>query len=244
MKRQSFAQEGRGGGGTEFRQGLRIENGTANRLLSLIILWNVKASARSAGVGNLNSDEDSEARTVIRIFNDLMKRKSFRASRGMEGKLNSDEDYFRERYNESSSFSNDLMKIKNFRASRGRGEPEFRRGLRVENCTANRLLSLITLWNLKASALRAGRGGGPEFGRGLRVENCTTNRLLSNDLMKRKSFRASRGRRGGGGNWIQTRIKSRERYNESSSFSHDLWNLKASALRAGGGGGDLNSDED
>ena len=171
MKRQSFAQEGRGGG-TEFRQGLRIENGTANRLLSLIILWNVKASARSAGLGNLNS----EARTVIRIFNDLMKHKSFRASRRMEGKLNSDEDYFRERYNKSSSFSNDLMKIKKLQrfARQGGGEPEFRRGLRVENCTANRLLSLITLWNLKALALRAGRGGGrPEFGRGLRVENGT-----------------------------------------------------------------------
>ena len=73
-------------------------------------------------MGNLNSDEDSEARTVIRIFNDLMKRKSFRALRGMEGKLNSDEDYFRERYNESSSFSNDLMKIIKLRAGRGVGD--------------------------------------------------------------------------------------------------------------------------
>ena len=72
-----------------------------------------------------------------------MKRKSFRASRGMEGELNSDEAYFRERYDESSSFSNDLMKIKSFLASRERGEPESRRGLRVENCTTNRLLSLI-----------------------------------------------------------------------------------------------------
>ena len=41
--------------------------------------------------------------------------------------------------------------------------------------------------------------------------------------MKRQSFRASRGS-GGGGNWIQTRIKSRERYNdnESSSFFNNL----------------------
>ena len=90
------------------------------------------------GGGDLNSDEVSEARTVMRIFNDLMKRKSFRASRGMKGKLNSEEDYFRERYNESSSFSNDVMKIKNFRALRGRGEPEFRRGLRVESSPKNR----------------------------------------------------------------------------------------------------------
>ena len=44
-----------------------------------------QASALRAGGGNLNSDKDSEARTVIRIFNDLIKRKSFRASRGMEG---------------------------------------------------------------------------------------------------------------------------------------------------------------
>ena len=66
-----------------------------------------------------------------------MKRNSFRASRGVEGELNSDEDYFRERYNESSSFSNDLMKIKSFRASRERREPEFRRGFRGENGNTN-----------------------------------------------------------------------------------------------------------
>ena len=77
--------------------------------------------------------------------NDLMKRKSFRALRG-RGKLYSDEDYFRERYNESSCFSNNLMKCQSFRASRARmggGKTEFRRGLRVENGTTNRLLSLM-----------------------------------------------------------------------------------------------------
>ena len=53
--------------------------------------------------------------------NDLMKRKSFRASRGRGGGgLNSDEDYFRERYNESSSFSNNLMKLQSFGALRRR----------------------------------------------------------------------------------------------------------------------------
>ena len=44
---------------------------------------NIKASARSAGWGggggNLNSDEDSEARTVIQIFNDLMLPSALRA---------------------------------------------------------------------------------------------------------------------------------------------------------------------
>ena len=52
--------------------------------------------------------------------------------------------------------------------------------------------------------------------------------------MKRQNFRASSGR----GSWIQTRITSRERYNESSSFSNNLWNVKA---REGGG---LGSDKD
>ena len=49
----------------------------------------------------------------------------------------------RQGHNESSSFSNDLMKRQSFRASRGRGGTEFRQGLRVENGTSNRLLSLI-----------------------------------------------------------------------------------------------------
>ena len=40
-------------------------------------------------------------------------------------------DNFRERYDESSSFSYDLMKRKSFRASRGRGEKEIRRRLKV-----------------------------------------------------------------------------------------------------------------
>ena len=56
--------------------------------------------------------------------------------------------------------------------------------------------------------------------------------------MKRKSFRASRGKGGGGGgDWIQTRIKSRERYNESCSFSNDLMkgkSFRASRERGGG----------
>ena len=52
-----------------------------------------QASALRAEGGNLDSDKDSEARTVIRIFNDLRKIKSFRASRGRGGgDLNSDED--------------------------------------------------------------------------------------------------------------------------------------------------------
>ena len=75
MKLKASALRAGGGRGNEFRQGLRVENGTTNRLLSLMI---------------------------------LMKLKSFRASRGRGGKLNSDENYFRERYNESSSFSNDF----------------------------------------------------------------------------------------------------------------------------------------
>ena len=38
MKRQSFRASGGGGeGATEFRLGLRVENGTTNRLPSLII---------------------------------------------------------------------------------------------------------------------------------------------------------------------------------------------------------------
>ena len=66
--------------------------------------------------------------------------------------------------------------------------------------------------------------------------------------MKRKSFRASRGKGGGGGGGTEFRrgFKSRERYNESCSFSNDL--MKGKSFRAsherGGGGGNLNSDED
>ena len=72
-------------------------------------------------------------------------------ARGLgRGELNSDENYKESRtvgYNESSSFSNDLMYCKSFRASRaqmgGGGGTEFRRGLKVENGTTNRLLSLM-----------------------------------------------------------------------------------------------------
>ena len=127
------------------------------------------------------------------------------------------------------------MKFKSFRASRGEGgEPEFRRGLRVENCTTNRLLSLMIEWNVKASALRAGGGGRTWIQTRIKSrELYNESSSFSNDLMTRKSsFRALRGR-GGGIILIQTRIKSRKRYNESSSFSNDLWNLKSSALRAG-----------
>ena len=47
-----------------------------------------------------------------------MKGKSFR---GRGGELKSDEDYFLQQYNESSSFSNDLMKQKRLRGSGGGG---------------------------------------------------------------------------------------------------------------------------
>ena len=60
--------------------------------------------------------------------------------------------------------------------------------------------------------------------------------------MKIESFRASHGR-GGGGNWIQTRIDRRERYNESPYFFNSLMKRKsfrASRVRRE----NLNSDED
>ena len=98
------------------------------------------------GRGELNLDEDyfrERYNESSSFSNDLMKRKSYRAWRG-RGKLNADEDYFREQYNELSSFSNNLMKRRSFRASRWRGGgTEFRQGLRVENGTTNRLLSLM-----------------------------------------------------------------------------------------------------
>ena len=71
---------------------------------------------------------------------------------------------------------------------------------------------------------------------------------FSNNLMKRQSFRASLERGGGGGNGIQTRIKSRERFNgtmkmnESSSFSINL--MKSESFRASRGRRELNSDKD
>ena len=81
----------------------------------------------------------------------------------------------------------------------GGGGNEFRQGLRVENSTTNRLLSLMILMKLKSFSASRGRGE-PEFRRGFIVENCTTNRpFFSNGLMNRKSFRALRGS-GGGGN--------------------------------------------
>ena len=151
-------------------------------------------------------------------------------------------------YNESSSFSNDLMKRKSFRASRGRegggkGKTEFRWGLKVENGTTNRLLSLMISWNVKASALRAGGGGGDWIRRGLRVENGTTNRLLS--LMISWNVKASSLRAGGGGGTEFRRGLRVENGTTNRLLSLMIsWNVKASALRAGGGGGELNSDED
>ena len=71
------------------------------------------------------------------------------------------------------------MKCQKFRASRGRGKTEFRQGLRVENGTANRLLSLMVLIKRQKLPGFAREGGGTEFRRGLRVENGTANRLLS-----------------------------------------------------------------
>ena len=47
-----------------------------------------------------------------------------------------------------------------------------------------------------------------------------------------------------GGTWIQTRIKSRELYNESSSFSNDLMTRKSFRALRGRGGDNFNSDED
>ena len=124
------------------------------------------------------------------------------------------------------------MKLKSFRASRGRGEPEFRRGLRVENSTTNRLLSLMIWWLVKASALCAGGGDNfnsdEDYFRKLYNESSS----FSNDSWNLKSSRFARD----GGTWIQTGIKSRELYNESSSFSNDLKKRKSfRALRGWGG---------
>ena len=65
MKGQSFRALCAGGEETEFREGLIVENGTTNHLLSLIISLNykrsklkVKASALRAGGGKLNSDKE------------------------------------------------------------------------------------------------------------------------------------------------------------------------------------------
>ena len=94
------------------------------------------------------------------------------------------------------------MKRQSFRASHGKGgETEFRQGLRVENGTTN-LLSLIISLNYERSKV-------PRFARE-------------------------------GENWIQTRNKSREWYNESSSFSKKFMKHQsfcASRVMGGGGGG-------
>ena len=55
--------------------------------------------------------------------------------------------------------------------------------------------------------------------------------------MKRQNFRASPG----GVNRIQTKIKSRARFNKSSTFSNNL--MKRQNFRAGGGGGGIHSDK-
>ena len=55
------------------------------------------------------------------------------------------------------------MKLKSLRASRGKGggggRREFGRGLRVENCTTNRVLS-NGLMKRKSFRAKRGRGGG------------------------------------------------------------------------------------
>ena len=127
-----------------------------------------------------------------------MKRQNLRASRGRGGGGNLIQTRIKSRewYNELSSFSsfNETSKL---RASRGRGRvTKLRQGIRVENGTTNRLLSLALM---KRQSFRASRRRGreTEFRQGIRIVNGTTNRLLSLALMKRQSFRASRGRGGG-----------------------------------------------
>ena len=166
MKRQSFAWEG---GGTEFRQGLWVEKGTMNRLLSKLARegdWiQIRIKSRE-----IRYNESS-------LFsNILMKRQSFAwegggtefrqglwVEKGTTNRLLSKLRFTREgdwiqiriksreiRYNESSLFSNILMKRQSF-AWEG-GGTEFRQGLWVEKGTTNRLLS-----NFRASR---GKGGG------------------------------------------------------------------------------------
>ena len=75
---------------------------------------------------------------------------------------------------------------------------------------------------MKRKSFRASRGMEGELNSDEDIiENGTRNCLLS--LMIKCKLKASALREGGGGGtWIQTRIKSRELYNESSSFSKDF----------------------
>ena len=145
MKRQKF-RASRSRERTEFRQGLRVENGTANRLLSLMVLMKLKSfrALRGRGGDEFTQGLRVENGTANRLLLSLMvliNLKSFRASRGRgEG------DEFRQKLRvekESSSFSHNLMKRQKFRASLDRGTTEFRRGLRVEKGNTNRLVSLM-----------------------------------------------------------------------------------------------------
>ena len=76
---------------------------------------------------------------------------------------------------------------------------------------------------MKRESFRASRG---------MVENEIQTRIKSNNLLKRQNCFA----REGGGDWIQTRNKSRERYNGSSSFSNN-W-MKCQSFRASRGRGE------
>ena len=58
------------------------------------------------------------------------------------------------------------MKGQSFRALRGREETEFRQGLRVENGTTNRLLSLTIKERSKLPRFARNGGGGGGGGRG------------------------------------------------------------------------------
>ena len=85
------------------------------------------------------------------------------------------------------------MKGRSFRASRGREETEFRQGLRVENVTTNRLLSLII--NESAKLPRFARAGGnwiqtrinpypPIYGISRRSRKCCNHRSTENSVVK------------------------------------------------------------
>ena len=65
MKRQSFAQEG---GGTEFRQGLRVEKGTTNRLLSKLPRFAREGGKLPPPCTHPPRERDSRALKVIRTL--------------------------------------------------------------------------------------------------------------------------------------------------------------------------------
>ena len=136
---------------------------------------------------------------IVFFTNNLMKRESFRAMRGMGeneyrqglrviiywnikasalrtvgGKLNS----WRTRYNKSSSFSNNVIKCENFHASRRNGQKWIQTRIKSREWYIESSSFFNNL--MKRQSFRAMRGGrGIWFKQGLRVENGLTNRLLS-----------------------------------------------------------------